>query len=573
MSWGRNATVNYTYDGLNRLTQESQTGAYTFTNTYAYDDYSNRSQAALAGAATNYTYDANNRLVSTTGGEVASYTYDANGNMTQAVFGTGAGARTVSCVYDGFGRLKKVNDNGKETEYTYDADGLRSSKSAGGSTERYIYDNGQLVLTVVPAATSVYTGTIPASGYGSTTFGMAVGEQYFVEINGTMYSGTVRLDFGTAEAAMPYATSGDPSAGFGTFVILEAGDVTIVSPDGGVSGTISGPAGAQVKVYMGDPRKATTAYIRGLGLIASRTGSTPTYYHYDAHGNVIQTTDANGNLVKNYYYDAFGMEQNADPADTNPFRYCGEQYDAETGNYYLRARYYAPGVGRFTQEDPIRDGLNWYAYCGGNPVGFVDPSGLSENLLEALVEWFAGWINGMYDATAGEAGGFFAETITSPFKDVDTSTSRRGYDIGSKTTEFVLTHDVVYDYSVSGSVGNWGGTLGYSFIQGNASGYTADYIHVGGGYAPGILPISGSIGIGFVDDAPTPEDYEGFFVDGSISGLGGMEYCMWPGGASAMSITIGTNVSGGVRLDNYVLVKSQKSNNTFYELYKWNNQG
>lgn len=34
-----------------------------------------------------------------------------------------------------------------------------------------------------------------------------------------------------------------------------------------------------------------------------------------------------------------------------------------------------PSTGRFTQEDPIKDGLNWYAYCGNNPLNFVDPSG------------------------------------------------------------------------------------------------------------------------------------------------------------------------------------------------------
>jgi len=42
----------------------------------------------------------------------------------------------------------------------------------------------------------------------------------------------------------------------------------------------------------------------------------------------------------------------------------------------LRARFYNPVIGRFTQEDVYRgDGLNLYAYCGNNPVGYYDPSG------------------------------------------------------------------------------------------------------------------------------------------------------------------------------------------------------
>jgi len=41
----------------------------------------------------------------------------------------------------------------------------------------------------------------------------------------------------------------------------------------------------------------------------------------------------------------------------------------------LRARYYNPAVGRFISEDPAFDGLNWYVYCGNDPVNMVDPSG------------------------------------------------------------------------------------------------------------------------------------------------------------------------------------------------------
>jgi len=93
------------------------------------------------------------------------------------------------------------------------------------------------------------------------------------------------------------------------------------------------------------------------------------------HGSVVQTTNGSGNLPKNYEYDAFGVEKSPVTTDTNYFRYCGEYYDKETGGYYLRARYYDPTLGRFSQEDSFRDGLNWYVYCGNNPVRFVDPSG------------------------------------------------------------------------------------------------------------------------------------------------------------------------------------------------------
>lgn len=49
--------------------------------------------------------------------------------------------------------------------------------------------------------------------------------------------------------------------------------------------------------------------------------------------------------------DAFGNEVNPSNEDSNPFRYCGEYYDVETGTYYLRARYYDPRIGRFLSED------------------------------------------------------------------------------------------------------------------------------------------------------------------------------------------------------------------------------
>ena len=56
-------------------------------------------------------------------------------------------------------------------------------------------------------------------------------------------------------------------------------------------------------------------------------------------------------------------------------------------SYYLRARYYNTGIGRFTQEDVIYyDGLNLYAYCSRNPVLYEDPSGYAANVTESVGE-------------------------------------------------------------------------------------------------------------------------------------------------------------------------------------------
>jgi len=42
----------------------------------------------------------------------------------------------------------------------------------------------------------------------------------------------------------------------------------------------------------------------------------------------------------------------------------------------LGHRFYWPELGRFIQQDPVADGVNWYAYVGNNPVVWIDPDGL-----------------------------------------------------------------------------------------------------------------------------------------------------------------------------------------------------
>ncbi len=97
------------------------------------------------------------------------------------------------------------------------------------------------------------------------------------------------------------------------------------------------------------------------------------------HGDVTRVNDfMSGTEENEYKYNAFGEISKMSESYENPFRYCGEYYDAETGWVYLRNRYYNPETGRFINEDPARDGSNWYVYCKNNPVTFVDPWGVGQ---------------------------------------------------------------------------------------------------------------------------------------------------------------------------------------------------
>ena len=119
-------------------------------------------------------------------------------------------------------------------------------------------------------------------------------------------------------------------------------------------------------------------YIRGHELLASDSERARTYYHYacDELGSITDITDCHGTVLNHYAYDAFGNRTVEEETVENRLGFAGEMLDAVTGQYYLRARFYNPVIARFLSEDTYYgDGLNLYAYCHNNPVGYVDPSG------------------------------------------------------------------------------------------------------------------------------------------------------------------------------------------------------
>lgn len=130
-----------------------------------------------------------------------------------------------------------------------------------------------------------------------------------------------------------------------------------------------------------DGLSATTSYVYGDALIFASTEGSTHYYHADGMGSVRGLSDASGALTDSYTYDAYGLLTDSNGTTLNPYLYRGEQYDADLNAYYLRARYYQPGTGRFLTTDPMVGvpnspiTLQRYVYGNDAPVNFLDSSG------------------------------------------------------------------------------------------------------------------------------------------------------------------------------------------------------
>ena len=338
-------------------------------NHYFYDGNGNQIRREGLEGTTGYAYDGRNRLTeisypSALGGYTEKLGYDAAGNRIRRE----TEQEITTYRYDNCNRLQELRREYKNAEtstaqpqiirYTYDRQGnmLREKSMKSGEEKKYSYDSfGRMVRAEVPVEHRGASNK-PDKHAGFSNAAQSTGETF-----GTQENSSATREFQVQINRYDGEGLRHEMEENGRLIkFLYNEDREVVAEETG-NGTI-------------------TRYIRGLGIISSDSEEAKTYYHYvsDEQGSITHVLSEDAEILNHYSYDAFGNIIEKTEKVENRFCYNGEMLDPVTQQYYLRARFYNPVIGRFTQEDTYYgDGLNLYQYCQANPVGYVDPSGHS----------------------------------------------------------------------------------------------------------------------------------------------------------------------------------------------------
>jgi RHS repeat-associated protein len=342
-SWGDGNAYQRSFDAYGRLASYPLAGTQ---RTLAYDNALGitgfaHSQGGNAQPALDqsFSYDALDRLISANvAGTSAGYGYDATGNRTSRVIGTSSYANAIAATSNRLASVQSPGQSGTVTN-TYGHDNAGNLTSDGAATYGYS-DRGRMASATVAA--------------GSVSYLVNGLEQR------VMKTGPTSL---VATGAMYYVHDEQGR-------LLGQYDANLTP--------------MHETIYFGDTPVAVLKTSGSAG--AGTLQVTPHYVYADQINTPRVITRASDQAIV-WRWDqaeAFGAAPPQDnPSGLGAFtfdqRFPGQVFDAETGNHDNWHRTYQPSTGRYVQSDPIglKGGTNTYAYVGGSPISFIDPSGLA----------------------------------------------------------------------------------------------------------------------------------------------------------------------------------------------------
>ena len=358
--------VDYTYDRGGRRTavviKNGPPGSQAVQPaiTYAYDDANRLIRILQAAGAINgnqpqeisFAYDAAGQrtLVTLANGCTIHYAYDAARNQTAIVYKRSNGALLG------------------DLQYEYDAAGRRISM--GGSLAR-------ITLPTADVTDAAYDANNRLVSWA--------GQPYTYDAGGNLTSdGTSSYRWDERDRLVSIAQSADEIA---RFQYDGHGRRTGATLESQTTGYLYDGASVIQELEGTDDTAAVKTHLVNAGTddtvlrLEGHDGANQLSVFGDSNHSTVMLLDAAEAQVGSYSYGPYG-ETTAETTGANRQQYTGRENDhpgSGQGLYYYRARYYAPGLGRFISEDPIgwlSGQANNYAYAGGDPIDFRDPTGL-----------------------------------------------------------------------------------------------------------------------------------------------------------------------------------------------------
>ncbi len=370
-------TTVYGFDALNRTETVTQSGVGV-TEYAWYKDSRQRRVTYPNGTQATTTYDQAGRVATIENRQGAaavvssySYAYDGNGNRTEQVETNGGPAESTTYAYDDADRLQEAAYPDRTVTYTYDAVGNRKTERITDPADTplgdrtYTYDARDRLQSITDGVDAAFATTFTYDANGNQTSRTRAGE-------------TTELLYDARDRLQELHRGTD---------LLE----TYRYDYQGLRIKKSGPDGVRRYVYddqsvlleTDDFGNTLAKYDYGADRLLSLAHATEgrQYYLFDALGSVVTLTTPAGAVQERTKYDAWGNLRQTVGSSENPFRFTGYQYDAATGLYYAKARYYDPELGIFLTEDPFEGqldtppSLHRYLYAYQNPTVFRDPTG------------------------------------------------------------------------------------------------------------------------------------------------------------------------------------------------------
>ena len=316
------------------------------------------------------------------GGFTSHYTYDGNGNITSYTRtndATGEKVETWIYEYDAKNQLVFAGtDASHGTRYTYDPNGnlLTKTDVATGNVKTYgytdptwadlltSYDGSLITYDEIGNPLSYRNGMSFTWSYGKSLASATVGgKTFYFEYDADGYRIEKRSE--DLRNIVQYTVMDG---------VLYGEQHITITDDGSGRTTIN---------YLLDENGTKYGFVLN--------GTEKYYYRFNLQGDVTGIYDADGALIAEYTYDAWGkpiaLTGDAEIGNLNPIRYRGYYYDSETGLYYLESRYYDPETCRFVSADILiathKKSMmsNMFAYCVNNPINYIDINGEDAILL------------------------------------------------------------------------------------------------------------------------------------------------------------------------------------------------